>query len=635
MPDVIDHGPGNQNISSAGASGCVVFMVDESVALGNRIAGGTKTKAESIATALNSLLSQLAAGPTISTTIVGYGSTPRGQAEISVRWAGPLAGRGFVPSNQLADAPVSVQDRVRRVHDPQTGLIMEEVVRFPVWYAPLLGGSASKIAAFERSREMLSDWLKASDPVSKPPLVVSFVGELSPEEASQPLGGVVRELTTQAGPPLVLHAHLGSSDRIPATLYPSTDAHLPPGAIQSLFQGASVLQPPLLAALKDSNVAVNAGARGLIYNAKMVDLILFLSLVKAYTLYQPPIAALARVANSATPGTDVSSAQSATAPQSSVQPEESAAQAAETETPLSATETTNAEPPPAKTEKRALILLLLDRSVVDPTASQGSNPWQRLQEHANELIAQIAKRGNGTLDCAVVSYGRGTDASGNTVADASAVSDAVEVDYKFPGHKGEHAIVHDAELPASALRVDETAEKVSNGIGGLVSITRKKPIFIDMKPTAAASPSPAFATVEGLIGKWRADHPNSPVSPIVIHVTRGQFDPGQIDLAVGQLASESFTLYHLIVTESSHASLAYAGRPDEIGRPDLKKLWELTSPLLGRDNLAARKSTVSPQSRGIVINGKFDLLLEGIEEALGAIQGKPSEDDHSRTPEAE
>ena len=77
------------------------------------------------------------------------------------------------------------------------------------------------------------------------------------------------------------------------------------------------------------------------------------------------------------------------------------------------------------------------------------------------------------------------------------------------------------------------------------------------------------------------------------------------------------TLYHCVLTESPHASVAYPAEPSAIQRPELVRLWESTSPLLGSPTLAARKATVTEQSRGLVINGRFDLLLDGIEAAAG------------------
>ena len=54
----------------------VVFLIDESEPLRECIAGGTKSKAESIATALNSLLNQLVAVADLEVAVAGYRGDP-------------------------------------------------------------------------------------------------------------------------------------------------------------------------------------------------------------------------------------------------------------------------------------------------------------------------------------------------------------------------------------------------------------------------------------------------------------------------------------------------------------------------------------------------------------------------------
>ena len=549
MADTTDaHSQAARCAGAARACGCVVFLVDESAAMDARVASGTKSKAQSIATALNSLLNQLTDGPALDVAVVGYRAGAQGEEDIGSRWAATLAGRQFVPTSQLAGAPLSVETRVRKVPGSGgVGIAREETVQFPVWYVPVLGGTAGtdrrlvRTAAFEHCREMLSQWLSAAGEVLKPPMLVSFVGELSGGETPDAVGKGIQDLKTPGGPPLLLHAHLSSSDRVPATLYPSSDAHLPPGPISTLFHASSVLPREFSAALKEQQVTVNAGARGLIYHAKMVDLIRFLSLAKTYADYQPG---------------------------------------------------------------RVLVVLLLDRSVEDPTGEKEKCVWRRLQQHANELLGQIAQRASGRVDAAVVSYG--ADAAGRT-----------DVATTFAGPLAGRTVVGDTGLAGGAIRVEEVTEQVSDGIGGLLSVRRRKPVFVDLEPTAAAPASPALAAVRDVLTQWQQDNAGSSAAPVVVHLTRGRCNLEEMEEAVGRLREIGrATLYHWVQTESPHASVAYPADPTTIQHPELAKLWEWTSPLLGGPTLAGRKTTVSPQSRGMVVNGKFDLLLDGIEEVL-------------------
>ncbi len=84
------------------------------------------------------------------------------------------------------------------------------------------------------------------------------------------------------------------------------------------------------------------------------------------------------------------------------------------------------------------------------------------------------------------------------------------------------------------------------------------------------------------------------------------------------------------MTESPHPSLAYVPDPARIQSDGIRKLWELSSPLLGRQTLADKRPAVSAESRGFVVNGKFDLLLDGIK----AVQASPRPEPPDRSKDA-
>jgi len=332
----------------------------------------------------------------------------------------------------------------------------------------------------------------------------------------------------------------------------------------------------------------------------MGDLIHLLSLVKTYAHYQPhavvPVCAELTVSDAPTP--------------TSVTGRPLLPDSPTVEMPAPDTPTT---PVPSPATQRALVVFLLDRSVEDPAAEPAKSVWPRLQQHANELLAEIAKRGGGRVDCAVVSYG--SDERGRT-----------EVATTFAGPLAGREVVADTDLAGGAIRVDEVTEQVSNGIGGLVSVTRKKPVYVDLPPTAAASPAPAFAAVKDLLTRWRTDLGQARLLPIVLHLTRGRLTPEEIAEAAGLLGGrDRFTFYHLVVTEAPRPALAYPADVKKTQDPSLAKLCELSSPLLGAGKLAARKTSLSPESRGIVINGKFDLFWDGIEEALKTSELGPTD----------
>ena len=138
-------------MSTAASPGCVVFLIDESAGMGavmgDVVADGkasTKSNAERVATTINSLLGQLAAGPAFDVALVGYQADGAGQASVGPRWGGALAGREFVSTADLAAATLRTETRVRRTPAPGGfGPPREEPVSFPVWYESVLGVKVS------------------------------------------------------------------------------------------------------------------------------------------------------------------------------------------------------------------------------------------------------------------------------------------------------------------------------------------------------------------------------------------------------------------------------------------------------------------------------------------------------------
>src|SRR5262245_12236410 len=167
-------------MSDIRSPGCVILLMDESAGMGAIMSdvvsdgkASTKTNAERVATALNSLLAQLGGGPSFDVAVVGYQADSAGQVQVGCRWQGALAGREFVPTGDLAASPLRVETRTRKV--PAAGgfgAAREEPVSFPVWYSPALGVKAPQIAAFNHCRELLSRWLAEAGPDPGLPLVL-------------------------------------------------------------------------------------------------------------------------------------------------------------------------------------------------------------------------------------------------------------------------------------------------------------------------------------------------------------------------------------------------------------------------------------------------------------------------------
>ncbi len=586
-------------MSTAVSPGCVILLVDESAGMGAVMGevvsdgkASTRSNADRVATAINALLKQLASGPNFDLALIGYQADAAGNVNVGSRFGGALAGRVFVATGELSAAPLRVETRTRKLGAAGFGTSREETIEFPVWYAPTLGAKAPQIAAYNYCRELLGRWAAEAGPEAGVPLVVHVSSGASGDGNPQVAVSKLLELPAPVKPPLLLQCHLAASAAVAASLYPSSYVYLTMGSARDLFRRASVLPSQLAEALREAKVPVNPGARGLIYNAKISDVIRLFGLVKAHTQAWPSRGGL--IAGEPQPAAEPSAAY-APGPESSY---------ANDAIPLSEL------PGDAGREKAALVILMLDRSAADPFGGGLQMPFFRLQDHANDLLKQISKLGDLSVDAAAISYGLGAAAE-------------TEIRTGFDGPLAGKTIVPQRELADGAVRVEQFEEQVSNGVGGLVSITRKKPIYFDLEPTGGVSPVEAFAAAAGIVSDWQSQHPTSCLAPVIVHLTRGEFDLAEIDQAAASLSGPQGvagapTLYHLIITETPHRSVAYPSTDAEIEDPCLKKLWEITSPLLGRQRLSQEKPTITDEARGMVINGKFDVLLTGIKDAICA-----------------
>lgn len=579
---------------------CVILLVDESSAMSavmrDKLPDGTqstKTNSDRIATSINSLLRQLSLGPRCDIALVGYRSDDQGQADVGCRWGGDAAAKEFLSSDELTGI-ARIEKRTRKVPRGD-GSFDETPVDFPVWYAPTVGGKAPQIAAFKFCIDLVGRWTTTlGGSLPGQPLVIHVFsgtsGDGNPQMAIQEL----LQLQRPGGSPVVVQCHMASSSALVTAAFPSKQAFLTAGLARDLFSRASELSVAMREVLKANRAVVQPAARAIVHNAKMADLFRCLELSKCHVAGNGGPTASGNVA-----------APDPTAQGSAVS--------------ISPTPTDNAVTPATSTggatgvhsgEMVGLAVLILDRSVADPFGGSLSNPCVRLQEAGNELIKQLStKQCLGlAIDTAIISYGAGNDGQ-------------PDVRSTFEGPLSGKSVVRNAELPDNAIRVEESETEVPNGVGGLITIKKKTPIYFDVEPAGAAAPQPAFSAAASIIGDWCRQHPGG-LPPIVLHLTRGEHMTAELEPAVALLADLSTSagqtvVHHLVATESPHKSVAYPASETELEGDALRSLWACSSRLVEWESLAAAKRPyITAESRGIVVNGKFDALAEEFSNAL-------------------
>jgi hypothetical protein len=257
---------------------CFVFLIDQSSSMAEPFgAQPEKPKAEGVADGINRLLQNLvlkcAKGDGIRdyfhVGVIGYGGR--------VGWAlgGQLAGQKLVPISVIANHPLKVEQRTRKVDDGAGGLV-EQKFKFPVWFEPSAGGRTPMCQALTEATQAVTEFI-GTYPNSFPPLVVN-ISDGKPTDGHPELpASKLRNLATSDGNVLIFNAHLSSTPARPIE-FPSQESELPVPEARILFRISSVLPPKLREAARNEGFRVDDATRGFVFNADLVSVIRFLDI---------------------------------------------------------------------------------------------------------------------------------------------------------------------------------------------------------------------------------------------------------------------------------------------------------------------------------------------------------------------
>ncbi len=257
---------------------CLVFLIDQSSSMAEPFgAQPEKAKAEGVSDGINRLLQSLvlkcAKGDGIRdyfhVGVIGYGGR--------VTWAlgGKLAGQKLVPISGIANNPLKVEQRSRKIDDGAGGLI-EQKFKFPIWFESSAGGRTPMCQAFKEGTEVVKDFL-GRFPGCFPPLVINISDGKATDGNPELQALALRNLTSSDGNVLVFNAHLSAKETRPIE-FPSQETELADPDAAILFRMSSILPTKLCEAAKNDGFRVTDKSRGFVYNADLVSVIRFLDI---------------------------------------------------------------------------------------------------------------------------------------------------------------------------------------------------------------------------------------------------------------------------------------------------------------------------------------------------------------------
>ncbi len=257
----------------------ILFLIDRSGSMQDPFGDGEsrRSKADGVADAINRLLQNLVikcaksegVRDYYSVAVLGYGS------QVGPAFAGALAGRQMVPISEIADQPARIEERSKKVDDGAGGLV-EQTVKFPIWFDAVAKGGTPMCAALTQAREIAAEWL-SQHPDSFPPIVINITDGESTDGDPSAAAEALRDLSGADGNVLLFNLHL-SSQRGPAIEFPSSPEELPDRFAKLLFDISSPLPEHMRAAAESEGYSTAPGARGFAFNADMVAVIRFLDI---------------------------------------------------------------------------------------------------------------------------------------------------------------------------------------------------------------------------------------------------------------------------------------------------------------------------------------------------------------------
>jgi hypothetical protein len=199
--------------------------------------------------------------------VLGYGA--QGAAN---GLGGALAAQVLNPISAFEQNPLRIEER-RKKTDDGAGGIVEQSVKFPVWFEPVANGGTPMCAAIQRAGEVLAAWCDAH-PNSYPPTVLHVTDGESTDGDPEQLAASLRQFSTGDGNVLLFNLHVSATAGHPIS-FPSGESGLPDTFAKLLFRMSSPLPEHLIKVAQEKAHKVSYESRGYIFNAEAGEMVDF------------------------------------------------------------------------------------------------------------------------------------------------------------------------------------------------------------------------------------------------------------------------------------------------------------------------------------------------------------------------
>jgi hypothetical protein len=254
----------------------IVFLLDQSGSMNDALAGGTRSKADEAADAINKTI-QVTLAKCIKPEgvrdyfnigVIGYGKD--GEA------ASLLKSQTHIPISKLKNL-ARTEKRTKKLSDGAGGLV-DMPVDFATWFEKVADDGTPMLHALGIARQWLLEWV-GSHQHCYPPILINITDGRATDSTPQELIDSAKQimaLSTASGNAQVWNCHLSDRNES-AVSFPSDESQLPKDELAgTLFDMSSILTEKVLMLASEKFNGLKNTSRGYVFNAGIEQLIDFL-----------------------------------------------------------------------------------------------------------------------------------------------------------------------------------------------------------------------------------------------------------------------------------------------------------------------------------------------------------------------
>ena len=254
-----------------------LFLIDQSGSMEDKMSTG-RSKAQQVADVLNRTLTNLIVRCTKSDGVRDYfdiAVLSYGLNGVVNGFRGNLSTSIIHPISAIESSPLRIEERKKK-EDDGAGGIVEQNIKFPVWFEAHANGGTPMCEAIRMAAEELAAWCDVHLD-SYPPTVLHITDGESTDGDPEELANQLTQIQTNDGNVLMFNLHTSTLGHN-LIEFPSSETGLPDHFSKLLFRMSSILPDHIIRYAQDRGVSVGLEARGFIFNADAVQIADFLDI---------------------------------------------------------------------------------------------------------------------------------------------------------------------------------------------------------------------------------------------------------------------------------------------------------------------------------------------------------------------